>query len=121
MKDQIVPVVPGVELKLSYPDDLPSQALSYLIPQVVKSATDIVVKSGGKMIEAAVKGYEATCATVVFYQERGRVLRVEVLPTVAKALAFQTGRNMLRNGGLDDDILADALEELDEKRRKRKA
>lgn len=113
-----ITVAPGVDIQLSHPEDLPATALAAVIPQVAKAAAEIIAKTGGNIITAAVVAYEETTAKITFYQEHGRVLREEVIPIVAKAKAYQTGRDTLNKMGLDDDILNEAQEELNRRRKK---
>lgn len=113
-----ITVAPGIDIQLSHPEDLPATALAAMIPQVAKIAAEAIGKTGGNIIAAAVVAYEETTAKIVFYQEHGRVLREEVIPVVAKAKAYQSGRDTLNKMKLDDDILNEAQEELN-KRRKR--
>jgi hypothetical protein len=105
-------VAPGVEIQLSHPDDMPPAALANAIPQVIKSATEIIAKSRSNIVSATIAIYEETTAKIVFYQEHGRVLREEVIPLIAKAKAYQTGRDTLNAMGLDNDILIEAQQEL---------
>lgn len=105
-------VAPGVEIQLSHPDDMPASALATAIPQVVKSAAEIIAKSGNNIVAATIAAYEETSAKIVFYQEHGRVLREEVIPLIAKAKAYQTGRDALDSMALDNDILVEAQQEL---------
>lgn len=114
-----ITVAPGIDIQLSHPEDIPAKALSAIIPYVVRTAAEILAKSGGNIIAAAVVAYEETTAKIVFYQEHGRVLREEIIPVVAKAKAYQTGRDTLNKMKLDDDILSEAQEELNKRRRRR--
>jgi hypothetical protein len=114
-----IAVMPGVEIKLSNPENIPSAVISALIPQVVKTAAEIITKSGSNIISATVEAYETTTAKIVFYQEQGRVLREEVIPVLAKAKAYQNGRDALRGMNLDADILQEFQDELDKRRRGR--
>lgn len=120
MSDQIISVKPGVEIQLTYPDNLSSAVVSALVPSIVRTAAEVITKSGANIVSVAVQTYEETYAKIVFYQEHGRVLREEVIPIVAKAKAFQDGRNMLNKIGLDDDILSEAQDELNKRRQKRR-
>lgn len=112
-----ISVIPGVDIQLSHPDDLPAKALSIIIPNVVKIAAEVIAKSGGNLVSAAVVAYEETSAKIVFYQEHGRVLREEVIPVVAKAKAYQTGRETLNKMDLDNDIRNEAQAELNRRRK----
>jgi hypothetical protein len=107
----------GVEIQLSHPEDLSTTALNLMIPQIIKTATEVIAKSGGNIVSAVVEAYETTTAKIVFYQEQGRVLREEIIPVMAKAKAYQSGRNALNSMELDDDILKEAQDELDKRRR----
>ena len=112
-----IPLPSGKEIVLSHPEDLAASAVSALIPQVAKTATEVIARSGANIITAVVEVYEETYAKIVFYQEHGRVLREEVIPVLAKAQAYQDGRQVLKNSGLDDDIRREAEEELNRRRR----
>lgn len=114
-----ITVAPGIEIQLAHPEDLPAAALASAIPQVVRIAAEVIAKSGGNIVTAAIVAYEETTAKIVFYQEHGRVLREEVIPVVAKAKAYQTGRDTLNKMDLDDDILKEAQEELNRRRKGR--
>jgi hypothetical protein len=111
-------IKPGVEINLSYPDDITSTALENIIPPVIRAAANILAKSGSHIVSAFVEAYTVTEAKVVFYREYGKVMREEIIPVAAKAKAFQDGRNVLKNLGLDEDILRDAQDDLNRKRKK---
>lgn len=102
------------DIQLSVSDDLPSSSLNVIIPQVLKLAIEEPTKN---IVSAIVELYEETHAKIVFYQEYGRILREEIIPVIAKAKAYQSGRDMLNSMGLDDDILKDAQAELNKLRR----
>ena len=118
MASRNLSIRPGVEIQLSYPEDIPAQALSSIIPPIIKTVTDILAKSGSYVVSAVVEAYTVTEAKVVFYREYGKVMRQEIIPVAAKAKAYQDGRNLINNMGLDDDIWQDAQDELNRRRKK---
>ena len=107
----------GKEIQITFPDNLAGTAMNAMIPEIVRVAAAVIAKSGGNIVSATVASYEETKAKIVFYQEYGNVLREEVIPVVAKAKAFQDGRDILEKMGLDRDILDDSNSDLNQRRR----
>lgn len=117
-KNEIVKISsPNGEIQLSVPPELPSTALAVVIPQIIVMASKEFSDSTGNIIQAVVSEVVETTAKIVFYQEHGRVLREEVIPVIAKAKAYQDGRDILNRMGLDDEILEEAQNELNKRRR----
>ncbi|MEW1723036.1 hypothetical protein [Streptomyces sp. NPDC093109] len=98
------------------PAALPHGALVAAIAELAR--TTLRVASAARY--AVVQIRNESDVAIQLLDEKRRVMREDVIPVLAIAAAHQAGRQVLMSGGLDADLRADALADLDRKRQRRR-
>lgn len=106
----------GVEVSLSFPDHIAAAAIRTIVGPVIAE----IFNTGVAVVSIAVEAYEVTKLRIAYYQEYGRIVREDIIPVTALYDAHNQGRTAIRSMGLDPDLEADALEDLEIVRNRRR-
>ncbi|MFF0269832.1 hypothetical protein [Kribbella sp. NPDC004536] len=112
--------IDGRDVLVQVPGHLAGQvAVKALVP-VITTTVRALAAAAREVTTVAVEAVHDQRAQLAFLNYQSRVIARDVVPTLATANAHQRARNALARAGFDDDIYADALQDLEIARQRRR-
>jgi hypothetical protein len=112
--------IDGRDVLVQVPGHLAGQiAVKALVP-VITTAVRALAAAAREVTTVAVEAVHEQRAQIALMNHRSRVINRDVVPILAAASAHLWGRTALERAGFDDDIWADAAQDLEIARQRRR-
>lgn len=112
MGSELITAETGARLTIAYPDSVPGAVAQMAIPVAARVFTELI-KAGYNINNDIQRHTMQMRVEKAFRDEIEEVMRKDVNPVVATAMAHQFGRDTIRDAHLDDDLEQGALQELE--------
>jgi hypothetical protein len=120
MGREIIKSPNGSNVVVEYGNEIARNILkSKALPPTRQAIVDFA-NTGVTISRVLIEVRDQISLSLQYINAQGRIIREDIIPVVAVASAHQGGREALRSMDIDEDIYNDAMNDLDEKRQKRR-